>query len=217
MSEVVIIDSGREAVQKMDNRSSVSLENEYFHCSCEWHMARLPSVSALLYPLAFRVSGGSEIGLKERRFFASAGSLSDYFDYSECQIRRGLTALEESGFFQLISRKKFLPNHYRVLSHAEWAVKHPGGCTSKIVLPWTGEGDSLGQALWKISFGQVKFADFQVRGLRALEPDEGRILTAFEGYWEHTGAKMKPKNVPRAFYKYLENASHAAQQRNILR
>jgi len=76
--------------------------------------------------------------------------------------------------------------------------------------PWTGEGDPLGQTLWKMSGGQVKFKDFQVKGLRGLRLDENMIVEKFSAHWEQTGQKMNPKNVPRCFYKYMENVSSAA-------
>jgi len=200
-------------IQIMDNFPLSTLENEFFHCSWEWHIARLSSVCALIYPLAFRVSGGMETSLSDRRLFASAQSLATYFGYSECQVRRGLKELEEAGFFQLIARKKFKPTHYRVLSHDDWALKHKGKCTTKLEFPWTGEGDPLGRSLWKITCGQVKFGDFQVKGLRKLEVDENRIEKEFSAYWEQTGQRMKPKNVPANFYMFMKAASPAAQKR----
>ena len=93
MSELASVPDIAQTVQKMDNPHSSFLENEGFHCSWEWHIARLCAVCALIYPLAFRVGGGIETELAERRFFASAGSLAAYFDYSECQVRRGLKQL----------------------------------------------------------------------------------------------------------------------------
>lgn len=197
----------------MDNWASPELENEYFHCSWEWHIARSSSVCSLIYPFAFRVSGGKKTELKKRRFFPSAGALAIYFDYSECQVRRGLRTLEQAGFFQLIARKKFLPTQYRVLSHDEWALKHKGKCTIKVEFPWAGEGDPLGRSLWKITCGQVKFGDFQVKGLRNLGVDENRIEMEFSAYWEQTGQKMKPKNVPRNFFMHMKASSQAAQKR----
>ena len=148
MSELKSAEESVQAVRIMDNPFSNPLENEYFHCSWEWHIARLCAVCALIYPHAFKVGGGIETELAERRFFASAGSLAAYFDYSECQVRRGLKQLEEAEFFQLIARKKFKPTQYRVFSHDEWALRHKGKCTTKVTFPWTGEGDPLGQALW---------------------------------------------------------------------
>lgn len=202
-----------QGVQQMDNWSSPQLENEYFHCSWEWHIARLSSVCALIYPFAFKVSGGVETELKDRRFFASAGSLANYFDYSESQVRRGLKELEQAEFFQLIAKKKFKPTQYRVLSHDDWALKHKGKCTSKVQYPWTGEGDPLGQELWKITGGQVKFADFQVKGLRNLGVDGDRVVEEFTAFWERTGQKMKPKNVPHGFYMSMKAASPGVQKR----
>jgi hypothetical protein len=158
------------------------------------------------------VSGGIETKLSDRRFFASAGSLATYFDYSACQVRRGLIELEKAGFFQLIARKKFLPTHFRVLSHDDWASKHKGKCTTKIKFPWAGEGDPLGQTLWKMTCGQVKFADFQVKGLRNLGVDENKIVDEFSAYWEQTGQRMNPKNVPRSFFMYMQGSSKAAQK-----
>lgn len=211
MSDVVSIDTGGQAVQKMDKEASPQ-ENEFFYCSWEWHIARLSSVCALIYPLAFRVSGGTKTKLADRRFFASAGSLAKYFDYSECQVRRGLGELERLGFFQLIARKKFRPTQYRVLGHDDWASKHSGQCTSMVEFPWTGEGDPLGQALWKRTCGEVRFPDFQIKSLRSLGVDEDKIVEKFSVYWEQTGQRMRPKNVPSNFYMFMKAASRAAQK-----
>ena len=201
-------------VQLMDECLSSNHQNDYFHCSWEWHIARLSSVCALIYPFAFRVSGGIESKLFDRRFFASAVSLAIYFGYSECQVRRGLKELENAGFFQLIARKKFRPTQYRVLSHGDWATKHEGKCTTKVEFPWTGEGDLLGQSLWKITCGQVRFGDFQVKGLRKLQVDENKIVKEFSTYWEKTGQRMKPKNVPASFYMSMKTTSSGAQKRS---
>jgi hypothetical protein len=214
MSNLNPASGGAQKIQIMDNSLSSQFENEYFYCSWEWHIARLSPVCALIYPLAFTLSGGAKTELRDRRFFASAGSLATYFGYSECQVRRGLIALEETEFFQLISRKKFQPTHYRVLSHEDWAEKHDGKCTTKVKYPWTGEGDPLGQLLWKMTWGQVKFADFQVTGLRKLGVDENKITSEFSAYWEQTGQRMKPKNVPRSFYMHMKDVSQAAQIRS---
>ena len=206
-------DGGAPAVQLMDNTDSPGLENEFFFCSWEWHIARLSSVCALIYPFAFKVSGGIESKLFDRRFFASAVSLATYFGYSECQVRRGLKELENAGFFQLIARKKFKPTHYRVLSHDEWAAKHKRRCTTKVQFPWTGEGDPLGRSLWKMTCGEVRFGDFQMRGLRNLGVDQNKILEEFSVYWEQTGQRMKPQNVPRGFYMHIRNSSSQAAQK----
>jgi hypothetical protein len=199
-------------VQQMDAYLDSNLENEYYYCSWEWHIARLSPVCSLIYPYAFRVSGGMNTQLADRRFFGSAKSLATYFDYSESQVRRGLLELEEIGFFQLIARKKFKPTHFRVLSHDDWAAKQKGKCTTKREFPWTGEGDSLGRSLWKMSGGHVRFADFQVKGLRKLGVDESKVVAQFSAYWEQTGQKMKPKNVPANFYMHMKNSGCATQQ-----
>jgi hypothetical protein len=203
-------------VQQMDNYPDTTLENGYYHCSWEWHIAQLSPVCALIYPLAFRVSGGEKSKLADRRFFGSAGSLATYFGYSAYQIRRGLIELEEAGFFQLIARKKFKPTRYRVLSHDDWATKHKGKCTFKVEYPWTGEGDPLGQTLWKLSDGEVKFANFQIIGLRKLGVDEEKITDGFSDYWEQTGQRMKPEKVPSGFYMHMKNASQAPQKCSAL-
>ena len=202
-------------VQQMDNDSQSSLENEFFHCSSEWHLARLSSVCALIYPLAFKVSGGMDKELEERRFFASAQALATYFDYSPSQVRRGLKELEELGFLQLVGRKKFKPNHYRILSHADWVQKHKGKCTSQIQYPWAGEGDPLGRSLWSMSGGHVKFADFHMTNLRKLGLAEGTVVKEFSNYWERIGQRMNPVNVPRGFYMHMKDSGSATQQCSV--
>jgi len=212
VSDSIAVNGGAQEFQIMENSSLPQLENEYFHCSWEWHIARLPhSVCAVIYSLAFRVSGRREQELSKRYFFASAKSLATYFNYSEGHIGRGLRELEKAGFFQLIARKKFRPTHYRVLSHEDWAAKHKGQCTAKVEFPWTGEGDPLGQSLWKMSGGQVKFADFQVKSLRKMGMDANTIEQEFSSFWENTGHRMKPIKVPPTFYMHMKSASQAAQ------
>ncbi len=200
------------AIQIMDTDPLNALENDSFHCSWEWHLARLSSVCSLIYPFAFRLSGGNETELLHRRFFASADSLAAYFGYSACQVRRGLKELEVVGFFQLIARNKFKPTQFRVLSHNDWASKHKGKCTMKVEFPWAGEGDPLGQSLWRMSGGLVKFGDFQVRNLRNLEVDENKIVDEFSTFWEQTGKRMKAGNVPASFYMAMKSASQAAHK-----
>lgn len=72
MSDIVAANGVVEKTQIMDNWPSSQLENEYFYCSWEWHIARLSPVCALIYSHAFRVSGGIETPLKDMPFFASA-------------------------------------------------------------------------------------------------------------------------------------------------
>jgi len=90
MSIEIAEKSKAPTVQLMDNYPDLILENEYFHCSWEWHIARLSPVCALIYPHAFKLGGGIETKLSDRRFFASAEALSIYFDYSQSQVRRWL-------------------------------------------------------------------------------------------------------------------------------
>jgi hypothetical protein len=208
------VNSNIPAVQQIDTSVDSNLENEYYHCSWEWHIAQLSPVCSLIYPFAFRVSGGMDTSLVDRRFYGTAKSLATYFGYSESQVRRGLIELEEIGFFQLIARKKFKPTQFRVLSHEDWVSKHKTRCTTKIQYPWTGEGDPLGRSLWKMSGGEVKFADFQVKGLRNLGIDESKVVSEFSAYWEQTGQRMRPKNVPTNFYMHMKNSGSSAQQRS---
>jgi hypothetical protein len=74
----------------------------------------------------------------------------------------------------------------------------------------TGEGDLLGRSLWKMSGGQVKFKDFQVKGLRNLGVDESKVVAEFSAYWDQTGQRMKPKKVPANFYMYMKSSSTAS-------
>lgn len=187
-------------------------ETSHFYCSLEWHTARLSPVCTPLYTFAFALSGGTGVEFRKRRFFVSAEKLADYFGYSACQVRRGLKELEELGFLQLIAREKFRPTHYRVLSHSEWAKKHPGNCAVKAELPWSGEGDPLGQSLWKLSGGTVEFAVFQIKNLRKLGFEESEIEEQFSAYWEETGQRMSPKNVPAGFYKAIKSTTHGEQK-----
>jgi hypothetical protein len=195
-------------VQLMDNPPNGVLENEFYHCSAEWHLARLRQVCALIYPVMLRVSSaesGPRIGSIANRFFGSANSLASYLGYSESQILIGFKELQELGFIELQDSRKFAPNVYRVLRHDEWAQRHPGQCTSKVKYPWTGEGDLFGGSLWIASGSRVKFQPNQIRGLRNLGFSDGVILAHFENFWTQHSDTRSVRNIPQRFYAYLTN------------
>jgi hypothetical protein len=206
MSRSDFADGEAQEVQLMDKAQSDAPENEFYHCSAEWHLAKLSPICALIYPLILRVSSARKLpkgDLQSRLFFGSANSLAEYFGYSESQIRIGLNELEELGFILLVNAGKFAPNVYRVFKHEEWIKTHKEQCTSKVEYPWTGEGDTLGQALWVISGSKVRFHPNQIKGIRGLGFSEVQTLNFFAKFMSGLEEPKRRRSVPQRFYSYL--------------
>jgi hypothetical protein len=163
----------------------MDISNFHYHCSAEWHLARLSPASRVVYPHALRLSR------KSGKFCGSAVGLAEYFAYERHAIGRSLRELVETGFFVLLEKGTFESNIYKVLPHTEWAAANPGRCTSKVEMPWAGEGDPLGQQLWIASGSRIKFRDDQVQFLRKLGLSEPEIVSQFEKFWVLENAKVK--------------------------
>lgn len=149
-----------------------------FHCCSEWHLARLTPISFLVYPFALRLSkthGG--------KFSYPASLLADFFNYDEWTVRQSYKELEQIGFFRRVETRMFEANVYKVLTHEEWATGHPEQCATKTTNPWTGEGDTLGQALYVASGSAVKLFENQIKCLRSLGLPEAQIVSEFEAFW----------------------------------
>jgi hypothetical protein len=155
--------------------------NEFsrYYCSPEWHLARLTHTpyAGLVYSFASRISKGS------KSFHGSAQGVAQYFGVSRWKIQRAMKALVELGFFVLIEQEFYAPSVYRVITHNEWAIEHPGCCTKKETLPWSEEkGDPLGVRLWNISGGKVRYQPYQLTALRKIELTDDQIATAFKEF-----------------------------------
>jgi hypothetical protein len=94
-----------------------------------------------------------------------------------------MKALVELGFFVLIEQGFYTPSVYRVITHNEWAIEHPGCCAEKETLPWSEEkGDPLGVRLWNVSGGKMKYEPYQVKALRKTGLTDDQIAKAFEEF-----------------------------------
>lgn len=157
-----------------------------FHCCSEWHLARITPISFLVYPFALRLSkthGG--------RFSYPASLLAEFFEYNEWTVRQSYKELEQIGFFRRVETRMFEANVYKVLTHEEWAADHPEKCAIKTTNPWTGEGDTLGQALYVASGSAVTFYESQIKCLRSLGLSEEQIVSEFEIFWTEQARKSQ--------------------------
>src|SRR5665213_352939 len=184
------------AISPDRNPAQSPREDSAFHCSSEWHMARLPPICAIIHPFALRLSTSGV-------FCASAVNLANYFGYEERTVRRGLDALTREGFLEVVEKRLMQPTTYRVSNHRDWATKHPGRCATKIEYPWSGEGDVLGQMLSARTAFKVKFLPFQTKNLRSLGLPDEALIERFDGYYAAEGKQKKAKNVVSGFYLWL--------------
>jgi hypothetical protein len=109
-----------------------------FHCGWEWHMRELRNVPAvLIYSLASRLTA-KKTAKKENEdkiFDAAAKTTALSFGLNATTVRRAIKPLCKLGFFEKLGRSRHGTNKYRVISHDEWAKKHPGQCA--IFQPWS--------------------------------------------------------------------------------
>ncbi len=173
-------------------------EPSNFHCSSEWHLARLQCpTAALVYPFALRISKNSG------KFACSAISVARFLDVHRTTVLRAFHKLSELGFFELLEYGKFDTNIYNVVLHSDWAQRNPGKCIQKIQFPWSGEGDPLGQQLYAASGGRVKFKEFQIREYRKSGLDDADLVARFNEFRSGVGRHRQPRNVGFHFLEYL--------------
>ena len=188
-------------------RASDRLAQQYdFYCSEYFHLAELTPVCSLIYGLAYKLTHSGK-----NPFHVAAEHLGSYLNCSATTIRRGFQELENLGFLELKRSGRFRVNVYGVLSHIEWASLYPGRCCVKGTFPYSQEGDPLGQELWNITGGEVRFQKFQIDNLRKLEPSEERLIRLFDEFWESKGHRLPKTDVSPYFYKILKSHSLGGQ------
>jgi hypothetical protein len=152
-----------------------------FHCSIEWHLARLGSWARILYPFAYRLAHGDG-----GCFYASGLKVARHLGCSPDTVYRACQELVSDGFFRLVRtgraggrwKRTGKPVQYEVVSHQRWAQLHPGECAEKISFPWTGqfdpERDALGAEIYKAS--GIKFERKELNYIRACGRSEVEIV-----------------------------------------
>ena len=120
---------------------------------------------------------------KSGRFFCLAVRLAEYFGCNERSIRRAFKELEQTGFFELVSRSAFETNLYKPVDHKSWADKHPGKCIMRWEFPWSQDSNKLGQVLWSVSGGQAPIMRHHVEFLQKLGLDDEYIVSEFAAFW----------------------------------
>lgn len=182
-------------VHKMDSAAETHLEGGRYLCNSEWHLRKIHYV----YSHALRLSR------KSGYFFGSQRGLAEFFECSPSTMWRAFDELEAKGFFEVVDSNYGDPNCYRVLTHDEWASKHPEEkCAAKIEYPWTSENDPLGQSLYSLSGGCVKWKRFQIDALRNAGLSEDKLKEHFTDYWNSVRGKIDPKYVPAGFLTHLK-------------
>jgi hypothetical protein len=161
-------------------------QDSYFHCSVEWHLARLTSRFApILYHFARRLSSRSGV------FSASMERVAEHFGVDRNTADRAAEELACVGLFGLLQVERFKPNAYRVVDHKKWAQRHPGQCVQKASYPWDGEGDPLGRQLYAISGQRVQFLPNQTTGLRNLGFSDEEIIEEFRTFLDESDYEGK--------------------------
>ena len=175
-----------------------------FHCSWEWHFAQFDSrLAPLIYSWGCRLSNKSET------FYPSAESMADHFSRHRTTVFKALNELVAMGWAEVIQREPGKPVVYRFPDHEEWARNNPDCCTEKDVMPWEGEGDSLGREMFAVSGGQAKFLPRQMNGLRKSGFSDQQIVSEFRTFLDRnpqTGSDWKD-----VYYKFRSHLVRLAK------
>lgn len=181
------------------------LDGQHFHCCAEWHLARLSPMCGLVHSFALRVSKNTG------RFCPSAENVANYFHRDRTTILKAYVELREAGFFELLYRARGqAPNTYKVLTHKQWAAKHPNKCALKAEYPWTGESqDTLAQNLSMRVGGAIRFPAVTIKNIRAMRRrgkplTDRQIARYFDFYYRTAGQHRKARAVPAGFYLWLK-------------
>ncbi len=194
---------------------SVSTENSLwsehrntFHCSAEWHLREFNSHLA---PLIY--SWGRGLSFKSNCFFPSVESIANYFDCDRATVFRALQELVQCGWAEIVQREPGKAVVYRFLDHDEWARMHPDLCIQKDAMPWEGQGDSLGTALYAASGGKAKFFPRQMNGLRKSGFTDDEIVLEFQVFLSRapqTGGDWKG-----VYYRFRTHLFRAAKDVHV--
>ncbi len=98
-----------------------------FHCSADWHLSRIGEYAPEIHALILRVQG------EQKDFFGSVPQIAEYFDGDIKTVRDRLHVLRDLGFVEEVEARAGNSVVYRALTHAEWALRHPGRCCVKRV------------------------------------------------------------------------------------
>jgi hypothetical protein len=155
-----------------------------FHCSAEWHLKSLNSrLACPLYTWGRRLSANST------NFFPSVESIANYFDCNRTTVFRALQELVAYGWAEIVRKEAGKPVVYRLIEHEEWSRNNPDCCTEKDTMPWEGQGDSLGKALYAASGGSAQFLPRQMKGLRSSGFSDNEITHEFQIFLDRNTQK----------------------------
>jgi len=157
------------------------METGHYHCSAEWHFARLAGqgayTAALIYSHSLRLSKKSNV------YSASVPRLAAYFSVDERTVRKAIRALVALGFFEILRAEAGCSINYKPIHHRDWCVKHPGRCTEKLEMPWANEQqDTLGPELHAISGHRFMVFPNFLKGMRKTGHDDAAVREHFRAF-----------------------------------
>jgi len=163
---------------------------EEFHCSAEWHLARLSKAASLIYNWSLRISK------KSRRFRVSPNQAAKYFKIAPRTAQLGYEQLKKVGLFELVESGKASGevSVHKPLIHKEWAARNPGKCVAKIEFAWTPENDLLGQELFNMSDGRIQFKQFEIKRYRQFDLNDETVIKIFRAWYPKQKAEEEAKS-----------------------
>ena len=174
-----------------------------YKCGMHYHFPVDRAVCAKTYELAMQITarGG------ERVFWVSAERRARDWQVDERTVRRGDKELVRLGFFEPLDATPFQSNRYLVITHEQWAKRHPGKCLEREVMPWSDEvQDGLAVTLHKASRGRMKFFNRHIQSLRSHGLDDERLAAACAVYADFEDRKKQPMKAASHFCLCMKTA-----------
>ncbi len=174
-----------------------------YKCGMHYHFPIKRAVCAKTYELAMQVTAKSD----RRVFWVSAEQRARDWGVDDKTVRRGDEDLVKLGFFELLEARAFQSNQYLVITHDEWAKRHPGKCLQREVMPWSEDvQDPLATMLYKASRRRLKVFPAHIQSLRSHGLDDQQIAAACAVYADFEDRKKKPTKEASHFCLCMKTA-----------
>jgi hypothetical protein len=174
-----------------------------FHCGTEVHLWKKHRLSLPIYLLALRLSKQSG------RFVAHIERLTQHFDSSRSAVWRAITDLKRSQFFVLARSggHDFESSEYIVLTHRDWADRHPNECREKFELGYGDRAacDLLGRRLYALSGSyEIKFQTFRLDWYRKLGFSDRDIENVFADWFPGFARERQVNGTGKRWRRYVD-------------
>jgi hypothetical protein len=168
------------------------------YCSAERHLWKGGGIPLAIYGKLYALSADNQ-----GKVFCKIQSLTDFLGCSYDAAWISFKKLVVNGWLERtdtppstiyqMRASEFDGKTYRIISHKEWAERHPGACVEVLQMPWSSEtADPLARRLYAASDGKTKWYRNMLAGLRKTGLSDDQILEEWRSFlagWRAQGKR----------------------------